>query len=189
VIELYAITGHPAPPLPPVVPLEAVAADGLEAVCAPAAEGDVSPEALWRHEGIVEALMEDRDVLPVRYGTRVEDEAAVLRVLEERRSDLLGALDRVRGAVELSVRVRSAADDAPRSTEVWARVHEPLSRLARSSVRHPPRAPSESLRASYLVDRDRVQEFVHEVSRLESANPALSLLCTGPWPPYSFAER
>jgi Gas vesicle synthesis protein GvpL/GvpF len=27
------------------------------------------------------------------------------------------------------------------------------------------------------------------VGRLDGAHSALRLLCTGPWPPYSFAER
>jgi Gas vesicle synthesis protein GvpL/GvpF len=106
VIELYAITDHPGPALPEATPLQLVARGSLAGVCG-AADGDaaVTPEGLWRHERIVEELMRDRDVLPVRYGTRFPDEVAAGRVLEERREQLGAALERVRGAVELAVRV------------------------------------------------------------------------------------
>jgi hypothetical protein len=67
-------------------------------------------------------------------------------------------------------------------------LHGPLAALARSSVDGRPRPP-ELFRAAFLVDRGGVERFAAEVARLQDENPALSLLCTGPWPPYSFAER
>ena len=149
--------------------------------------------------------MADRDLLPVRYGTRLEDEAAVARALEERREELAAALDRVRGAVELSV--RAAAPGAPELADAGgfdylrarARaaaghdrtakiLHEPLSALARASIEGTPHPP-ELFRAAYLVEHDAVERFTEAVGRLQNANQGLSLLCTGPWPPYSFAER
>ena len=209
-IELYAITDHPGPPLPHVGQLRLVPIDGLAAVCRPASDAEVSPETLWRHEDVVEALMADRDLLPVRYGTRLEDEAAVARAVEERRDELAAALDRVRGAVELSVRVVATG---PRASGVAAAeassgadylrlraraeashartahaVDGPLSALARASVEGRPRPP-ELFRGAYLVERDAVERFAAEVARLQSLNTGLSILCTGPWPPYSFAER
>jgi hypothetical protein len=210
VIELYAITDHPGPPLPDVAPLNAVATEHLAAVCAPASDGEVSPDALWRHEDVVEALMEDRDLLPVRFGTCLEDESAAVLAVAERYDELAVALDRVRGAVELSLRVvvadepTQAAHEEPGSGADYLRaktrcgveretavrvLHEPLSILARASLQVSPRSPSELLRAAYLVDRPAVEGFVGLVARLQSVHPGLRLLCTGPWPPYSFAER
>ena len=208
-IELYAITAHPGPPLPAVAPLRAVPAGGLAAICAPAEEREVTPDALWRHEQVVEALMEDRDLLPVRFGTRLDDDAAAARSVAERHAELEAALERVRGAVELSVRAvltEPAEDAAPaestgadylrakrRATAahdtVANAVHEPLAALARASAQRPPRPPMEALRAAYLVDRGAVGAFAKLVARLDERHPELRLLCTGPWPPYSFAER
>jgi Gas vesicle synthesis protein GvpL/GvpF len=210
VIELYAITDYPGPPLPQVAQLKLVPVDGLAAVCTPASDAELSPETLWRYEDVVETLMADRDLLPVRYGTRLEDEAAVARAVEERRDELAAALDQVRGAVELSVRVVAtgtrtssvAAAEASSGAEYLrlragveashdraARaVDEPLSALARVSVESRPRPP-ELFRGAYLVERDAVERFAAEVARLQSLNTGLSILCTGPWPPYSFAER
>jgi hypothetical protein len=207
---LYAITDNPGPPLPGLAPLELVMVDGLAAVCTRAAEPELSASAFWRHEEILEALMADRDLLPVRYGTRLADERAVARAVEARRDELAAALDRVRGAVELSVRVMttgttptvSAASsassgaeylrlraDADAGRERAARaLHEPLCELARAGVEGRPR-PQELFRGAYLVARDAVESFAAAVARLQNANPGLSILCTGPWPPYSFVER
>jgi Gas vesicle synthesis protein GvpL/GvpF len=205
VIDLFAITHHPGPPLPDVAPLRAVSSHGLAAVCAPAGAVDVSPDALWRHEEVVEALMEDRDLLPVRYGTRLDDEAAAARALAQRHGDLARALERVRGAVELSLRVlvagsqatpagaaRSGADYLRAKAGSAATVRnldEPLAALARATRERPGRTPAELVRMSYLVERHAVERFVGVVARLQEASPGLRLLCTGPWPPYSFCEQ
>jgi hypothetical protein len=210
VIDLYAITDNPGPPLPDVAGLRLVPFDGLAAVCTPASEAELSTETLWRHEEVVEALMEHRDLLPVRYGTRLDDEAAVARAMEGRRDDFAAALERVRGAVELSVRVVAAGGtldppgppetasgaeylrqraQAEATREDAARaLHGPLAALARESAQAGPRPP-ELFRAAYLVEREGVDSFVSEVGRLQGRSLGLAILCTGPWPPYSFAER
>lgn len=219
-IELYAITDNPGPPLPDVAPLRVVPVNGLAAVCAPAEDAEMSAETLWRHEEVVEELMADRDLLPVRYGTLLQNEGEVARAVEERRDELAAALERVRGAVEVSVRVlptgagagtpvpRAAAGRAAvpgaaasgaeylrlraRATASQARtaqaLNEPLAALARASAEARPRPP-ELFRAAYLVERHAVEPFTAEVARLQAASRGLSILCTGPWPPYSFTER
>jgi hypothetical protein len=198
VIELYAITDDPTPPSPP---LRAVRCDGLTALCAPAEplEAEPTPDELWRHEEVVEALMEERDLLPVRFGTLIRDEDAAARAVTARREELAASLERVRGAVELSVRAHPRRpDEAPvaasgvdymqaksRRLEAARLLHEPLAFLSRDAVVH---AGPELLRAAYLVDREAVDGFVALVRRLGRSHPGLDLVCTGPWPPYSFAE-
>jgi Gas vesicle synthesis protein GvpL/GvpF len=202
VIELYAITDDPAPPDPP---LRAVRCEGLTALCAPAeapVNHEPTAEDLWRHEEVVEGLMEERDLLPVRFGTLIDDEDAAARAVAERRDELAARLDRVRGAVELAVRAypRQAEQEEPvrgesgrdymrakaRRTEAARVLHEPLAAIARDSVVQP---GLELLRAAYLVDRDAVDLFVAQVRRLQRAHEGIRVFCTGPWPPYSFAER
>lgn len=207
-IELYAITDAPPPPLRDAPQLSAVSAGRLAAVCAPASDEQMSAETLWRREAIVEALMESADLLPVRYGARFDDAAAAAAAVEHRQDELAAALDRVRGAVELSVRVlvpgereepraaasgteylRGKAQAASAREAVAQAVHEPLAALARASVRRDSGRPGEELTGAYLVDRDAVDAFAARVAELQASRPELRLLCTGPWPPYSFAER
>jgi len=42
------------------------------------------------------------------------------------------------------------------------------------------------LRAAYLVERPVVARFGSRVQRLQAEHPEAAVLCTGPWPPYSF---
>ena len=71
------------------------------------ATAEVMPteDNLWQHEEVVEALMADRTVLPVRFGTMLADKTAVQSVLAAHYADFVASLDRVRGRVELGLRV------------------------------------------------------------------------------------
>jgi hypothetical protein len=209
VIELYAITDAPGPSVANLAPLRVLAAGPLAIVYGPQGEDEATADALWRHEEAVESLMEEHDVLPVRYGTRCEDEAAASRAIEGREAELAAMLDRVRGAVELSVRVITTAPheapplhhvdgaaylaakdrEAAQSHSAADEVHAPLSALARASRRRAGSEPAELLRCASLVDRDAIDRFSSAVAKLQTRHDALRLLCTGPWPPYSFAER
>jgi hypothetical protein len=183
VIELYAIAGHPGPPLPELASLHTVPFDGLAVVCGPASESEeVTAEALWRHEEIVEALMDDRDLLPVRYGTRVENEEEAVRAVEDRTPELRTALEHVSGAVELSLRVRTQKPGAQVELET-------LRSLARDAIEQAGRDDHELLRCAYLVERTSVDGFRQAVAELQRERSDLALLLTGPWPPYSFSQR
>jgi hypothetical protein len=165
-------------------------------------------DALWAHERVIEALMAERAVLPMRFGTRFRDDGAVRAALAEREQQLLDAFDRVRGRVELAVRVMepAAAGTAARAVPAAATgreyvnarlrtrrsvatLHEPLAALAVDARRWPELAPGELLRASYLVEQPAVAEFRSTLERLQREHPEAALLCTGPWPAYSFMEQ
>ncbi|HET8950589.1 MAG TPA: GvpL/GvpF family gas vesicle protein [Solirubrobacteraceae bacterium] len=177
-IELLAIADGT---LAPEEPVRAVPCHGLSVLCAPAGDGEADAEMLWRRETLLETLMEHGALLPLRYGTVVADEAAAVEAVSARRDAFARALARVRGAVELSVRAVGPADAAPAA----ARVHATLAVLARDAVRL---GGDEQLNGAYLVERGAVDDFVAAVGRLQREHRALSILCTGPWPPYSFTE-
>ena len=178
-IELLAITQDAGAPPPP---LRVVPAGPVSVVVGPVPEGEVDAEALWAREALLENLMEERSLLPIRFGTRVEDDAAAAEVVAGRGAELLAALERVRDAVELSV--RAVDRDGTHGAAVDA-VHAQLAGLAREHARHD---GPEALRSAYLVERSGVDGFVAAVRGLQQEHPGLSVLCTGPWPPYSFAE-
>jgi Gas vesicle synthesis protein GvpL/GvpF len=209
VIEIYAITDSPPATPPSAVDLRVVENAGLFAFCGPAQRRDVSEGLLWRHEEIVETLMKTCDLLPVRFGTQVDDEHSVAMVLARQRNELCAALGRVRGAVELSVRVvsvdreaqpavvfvsgadylRSKASEAEEQARVASAVHEPLALMARASRKLRQVSGHESLCFAYLVDRGAVASFAARVDGVRLSNPDLHVLCTGPWPPYSFVRE
>ncbi len=219
---LYAITDRPELPVPAEPGLEGTSLFGLAyrdivAVVSSLDTAKVSPteDNLWRHEAIVEALMADRAVLPVRFGTVLADEAAVQATLAVHYADFVASLNRVRGRVELSLRVLwdfefrisnfefrpdsgqaylMARLEEERQRQAWrqraealaAELHTPLGRLAVESTRQVLVTPRLLLTAAYLVERDQVVAFRQQVEALSPAYPALHFLCTGPWPAYNF---
>jgi hypothetical protein len=207
VIHVYALT-EPAPELPDVQgianrPVAQVVVGRVAAVVsrhANAAEVEVSEESLWAHEAVVEALMADRAVLPVRFGGDFDEDEALRADLEPRLGELERDLARLRGHVELGVRVlvRERAE-APASGRDYllgraeararaGRVHDRLAELAVDSSVAPAARGDFLLTGSYLVERDGVAAFAAEVERLAADEPEVELVCTGPWPPYSFVD-
>jgi hypothetical protein len=206
-VYLYGITDSTRA-VPDGVRLLAV--DGVAGVYRPAPEEEERPteDALWGHEEVVEALMEDGAVLPARFGTVVPSLERLRDELESRRAEFLAALDRVRGCVELGVRaawpertfestgaepgrtyLARKLDEQQAGNEAVAELHEPLARLAVDSTVEISPTPYLGLVGSYLVERDAVSRFREEAERLAKDLDGLRLACTGPWPPYSFAER
>jgi hypothetical protein len=211
VIWVYAICERPDLPLPRVrglahAPLETIAEGPLVAVLSRHARAPDEPalDALRTQERVVESLMGERAVLPMRFGTRPPSADSVREALTERRDVLLEALERVRGRVELAVRVtQPAAAVAPppaassgseyvrarlAGARTLAALHEPLAAIAVAARCWPEGAPGEPRRGSYLVDEPAVADFRDAVGRLQREHPDAALLCTGPWPAYSFVE-
>ena len=213
-LHVYAVTDRPAP-LPSVegiggAPLCAVGDASLAAICSWGEPAEPTEEALWRHEAVTEALMEDRTILPARFGIVFSDEDGLRKDLSARRDELTSSLHRVAGTVELGLRVLSGDEDPAlealsqdrsgraymqlkleahrRATETAASVHEPLADRAVATRLRVLATDRLLLSACYLVGREDVAGFRTEVEKLARERPELELLCTGPWPPYSFAE-
>ncbi|MBV9803105.1 MAG: GvpL/GvpF family gas vesicle protein [Solirubrobacterales bacterium] len=191
-------------------PLYEVAEDGLAAIVSD--HGARAPEstasALQAYERTVRRLMDGGAILPAQFGSLLPDKAAVRELLCNRRKDLLGRLARVRGAVEIGLRASwrddpaRALDRRPVSGSSYLRDRlelrqsarrvatelDPLTALARGSRRALALRPDLPVLDAYLVDRGRVEEFVAMVEQLDDRLDDVELVCTGPWPPYSFAE-
>jgi hypothetical protein len=169
---------------------------------------DPSADALHAYERTVRRLMDRGAILPAQFGSVMPDEDAVRGLLRGRRRDLMTRLRRVRGAVEIGLRASwrddagAALDPRPTSGSSYLRRRlelrqsarrvaselDPLTALARGSRRALAPRPDLPVLDAYLVDRGRVREFVALVEQLDDRLDDVELVCTGPWPPYSFAE-
>jgi Gas vesicle synthesis protein GvpL/GvpF len=163
---------------------------------------DPEPEALWSHDRVLENAMEHGPVLPARFGSTFADTDALIALLEREGPRLSGQLERVRGCVELAVRLSLPLADRPepqtggeylkarlaQRDESRAAVEMALEPLAEHAVlsQRNPASDTTTLTASYLVRATEVDRFAEEVRELASRHSELSLSCTGPWPPYSF---
>jgi Gas vesicle synthesis protein GvpL/GvpF len=157
-----------------------------------AVTGAEQPDSLG-HGLVVESLLDEADaVLPVRFGERFATEDDLAAAVAPRLEALERQLDHVAGCVEVGVRIvprEEAADGEDGAAYMRARlseqlaadeVHRVLAARARDSVQT-------SRDAGYLVARSDVGAFSLAVERLLESHPALDVLCTGPWAPYSFA--
>jgi hypothetical protein len=210
---LYAITDHgrlPAAPLAGVdgAVVRLVAAQGLVAAVT---EHDRTPaldvETLWTYERVIEALMGAGTALPVRFGTLLDADDDVERMLATHRLDLEHKLEGIRGAVELSVRgiwpevIESAATTPPltgtaymhsrlepqrRARDLAARVHAQLDDHARASCHRLLTRASVPVSAAFLIEQGSEEDFLRRVRGLDAQLHDAELVCTGPWPAYSF---
>ena len=216
-LYLYAITDRPQAPLPDArgldgAPLQTCEYEDVAAVYSVGASSGVetSEAALWQHEAVAEALMRDRAVLPVRFGVAFSGEPALRDSLSRRHPELGEALDRVRGRVEIGLRVRwepppaaehPAAEDGAgraylqarlearrRGEELADAIHGPLARAAVASRHTVLETPRLLLGAAYLVEADGVAAFRAQVDELAAEHPDLGFACTGPWPAYNFSR-
>jgi Gas vesicle synthesis protein GvpL/GvpF len=198
-IWLYAVCEQPERPLARVRGLEDRPVEGIESaeLLAVATRHVAVPEvavvdALWTHERVIEAVQAERAVVPVRFGTREPGAGSVRAALAASREALLAALERVRGRVELAVRaleperVSGGRAYLARRRRA-AQLHEALAAYAVDARRRPEHG-GELLRASYLVEPASLGAFREAVMQLQASDPRLKLVCTGPWPAYSFAE-
>ena len=192
--------------LPPLAglgdaPLERLRVGELEVVLSRPAPAEVSRADVLRHAAVVEELMRhSAAMLPAQLGRAFRDEVELTAALGEQASGLALRLELVRGCVEFGLRVvvdepetrvetESGADylqarleQARRSERLVETLHEPLAKLARATTLQKRGA----LDAAYLVASEDVDAFRAEVSRLANT-PGATVVCTGPWPPYSFA--
>jgi hypothetical protein len=88
---------------------------------------------------------------------------------------------RIRLAEERRVR-----EHRQQAESLATQIHQPLAQLAIESRKQVLRTPKLLLSAAYLVDREGAGAFEGQVEALRAAWPELRLLCTGPWPAYSF---
>jgi hypothetical protein len=211
VLYLYAFAERPAA-APEVAgiggsPLAVEQVGELDAVVSDIpGEVAASEEAILEHARVVEAVFERSDaVLPARFGRGYADVESLRQAAVERAAELQAGLERVRGSVELGVRVLAPAtenrapatsgrdyltarlDERRRIERLADEVDAPLGEVARAATRSVGATERLLLSAAYLVSRTDVDRFRGVVERLQREHPELTLVCTGPWPAYSFA--
>lgn len=166
-----------------------------------------SRELILSHEHVLETMMARGPVLPLRFGTQLERPEHLASALEERREEMVQALERVRGHAELAVRAiptdpfpsRAAAreghgrryllarvEEHHRAERVTRDLHAPLAALASESILREHVEPPAIMVAAYLVPTDAVPAFRASAERLAADQHELRVVVTGPWPPYNF---
>jgi hypothetical protein len=174
-------------------------------------EVDAAPEPelgnLRGHDRIVRRLADATNAaLPARFGSLAPSAEALRASLRPRTRALLKALARVTNRQQMTLRVRAtsrppvpaggpgtrhlrrvAARDPRALAEVRALL-EDLRPLVRAQEVEPAADDAGAGRIHHLVDRGGAARYRARLRQAARARPQLLVTCTGPWPPYSFAE-
>jgi hypothetical protein len=178
-----------------------------------------SPARILAHDRVIRRIARSTPaILPLRFGSTAADEPAIRRLLASLSDPIARAFDRVRGAVQFTLRVRGRPAPAPaartpgRAAGVGPGTRWLAERLARSAV--PEIAPLTEATAPWVRavrteregarrsarDPDLLATVYHLVaqgdvdawrSAVAGSVPRLrrvTVSATGPWPPYAFAE-
>jgi hypothetical protein len=161
----------------------------LGAVIGPMAAAFVRPgeDNLWRHDRVIEGLMVERAVLPMRFGAHVPGVSQLLAHLAARYRELVEAIERLEGRRECTVRVLSRSKAASVDAEALAaEIHKTFAMTAVDGFVQALVTPRLLLIGTYLVDQARVDSVRQQVESLGAVHPDLHFLLSGPTPPYSF---
>ena len=176
--------------------------DTLDAV-----DGAVA-ELAREHDAVVRAVFRHEAVLPLRFGTVLDGEDSVRRLLKVAYDQARDCLDEVEGHREWGVRVRASRPDTPglylvrrrerpkailRTREdvvkIAARFEGALRRHAADSIGRA-RPHGVLANTAYLVETGREAAFHAEFEWFarELREAGATVETTGPWPPYSFTD-
>jgi hypothetical protein len=172
-------------------------------------------ERLREHDAVVRTALGSATPLPLRFGTLLRDEDAARELLEERRDEFLGALERVAGRVEMGIRVlwERPGVEAPAPKEVHSgteflerkrrelraeegrrreaeellgEIDRQLAPLALPTARSVLALPDVAGTLAHLVQRSEVPRYLQDVEGARASLPHVRLRLSGPWAPYSF---
>jgi hypothetical protein len=215
-LYLYAVLAEaPTAPLGQGLagePLRLVSCGPLAGVVgAMPAQPAIEPAALRGHDATIRRLAGLVDaILPARFATLAEDEAALRALLEPRTATLGDALRLVAGCEQMTLRVFGSALPAPTGATDVAENVGPGTRYLTARLRATTPAGLEPVRAAvaalvraeriaphrtppllaslyHLVSRGGAAAYLNSLAAAREAIEPLRVESSGPWPPYGFA--
>ncbi|HXG15878.1 MAG TPA: GvpL/GvpF family gas vesicle protein [Calidithermus sp.] len=139
--------------------------------------------SLAQHEDVVQTLLDAEALVPLGFGAAVADTEGWVRA---RLALVREALDRVRGSVEMRVRLLRLDAAVPDGT-----LAEVADRLLRSAALAPTRCclarRAEDLTLAFLVPRSEVPAFLARIAPVAARAAGVAVVPSGPAPAYHFA--
>ena len=193
-LYLYAIVANPEKPTRVTRGLDGsrlslLVFQDLGAMVGPMAMAFVRPgeDSLWRHDRVIGSLMEERAVLPMRFGTHVLGAPQLLTLLAAHYQELIDALGKLEGRRECTVRVLSRSRVPSADAEALAaEIHKTFAMTGADGFAQVLVTPRLLLTGTYLVDEARVDSLRRQVEYVGAVHPDLRFLLSGPTPAYSF---
>src|SRR3989338_586931 len=159
------------------------------------------------HEEVIEGIMKNSDVVPFKFATIFSNadnlKAMMDKHLEDFKTNLRNLKNKEEWGVKIYCDIEKKKEELMKEA-VNKRINEYgqesfelfkiLSYEARINKLLPKEVTEKEddmvLNSAFLVDKDKVSEFIHAVDDLKTKynDKGLNLDCTGPWPPYNFCN-
>lgn len=151
---------------------------------------EVSDEEVELHRRVEEQVMKEHSVLPVAYGMVFKNKKLLLFAMSAGYKAMKKAMSEVDNRVELGVKVFQSKEAAAWDGKEKCKSDflEALKKKAVQSKELKLFSDRLVLNASFLVDRDKIDDFSCEVEPLGNKYPNLKIQYSGPWPPYNFVD-
>jgi len=147
-------------------------------------------EEVELHRKVVEQVMKEHSVLPVAYGMAFKNKKLLLIAMSVGYKAMKKAMNEVDNRVELGVKVFLPKEAAAWDGKEKCRSDflEALKKKAVQSKELKLFSERLILNTSFLIDRDKINDFSSEVEQLGNKYPDLKIQYSGPWPPYNFVD-
>lgn len=151
---------------------------------------EASDEEVELHRKVVEQVMKEHSVLPVAYGMAFKNKKLLLIAMSVGYKAMKKAMNEVDNRVELGVKLflpkeNATWDGKEKCKSVFL---ETLKKKAVQSKELKLFSERLILNTSFLIDRDKINDFSSEVEQLGNKYPDLKIQYSGPWPPYNFVD-
>ncbi len=151
---------------------------------------EASDEEVELHRKVVEQVMKEHSVLPVAYGMAFKNKKLLLIAMSVGYKAMKKAMNEVDNRVELGVKLFLPKENATwdGKEECKSVFLETLKKKAIQSKELKLFSERLILNTSFLIDRDKINDFSSEVEQLGNKYPDLKIQYSGPWPPYNFVD-
>jgi len=143
------------------------------------------------HRTVVEQVMTDHSVIPVAYGMGFKNKKLVQIAMKTMYKAIKKASQFIDNKIELGVKVilpKNATDWAGNTDECKLDFLENLKGISAESKELTLFSKRLILNATFLVDKDKIDEFSDEMEQLGNKYESLKTQYSGPWPPYNFVD-
>jgi len=137
------------------------------------------------HERVNGAVVRDRTLIPMSFGTVCRTPEHVVALLRSGHDAFADALVRMDGKVELGLKVHGVAR---RPQEDVAAIVERLGTVSAASRLCATLEEGMLMNAAFLVGRGREEAFDRRVRDIAASHAQLRFRWSGPWPPYNFVQ-
>lgn len=158
---------------------------------APVKNYDVIEEEVEIHKKVVQQVMDEHSVIPTAYGMVFKNKKLITVAMSAGYKAIKKSMQTIDDKIELGVKVfvpKDAMEFIGKTNLCRSDFLKTLNEIAVDSKELKLFSERLVLNASFLVDRNKVNEFSNRIEQLGNKYDRMKIQYSGPWPPYNFVD-